>query len=54
MSQEKQLTPEEQKKKIEDEEREIARIKKGRAAFARMSDDEKYQFLNTVNQRTRK
>ena len=54
MSQEKQLTPEEQKKKIEDEEREIARIKKGRAAFPRMSDDEKYQFLNTVNQRTRK
>ena len=51
---EKQLTPEEQKKKKEDEEREQERIKEGRKKYPRMSDDEKYIFLNTLPDKVKK
>ena len=46
---EKQLTPEEKKKKEEEQKREDERIKQGRKKFPRMSDDEKYIFLNTLD-----
>ena len=53
-NQEKQLTPEEQKKQKEDKEREVERIREGRKKYARFSDDEKNIFLNTLDDKMKK